>query len=467
MLTLYSDKITKNCQGKSRRELLKIGSLTLGGLSLPQLLAGQTSSYVKHKTVVMLNMQGGPSQFETFDPKMDVPSEVRSVFGEVKTNIPGVRFGGHFKRLAKMADKMAVVRSYRHGISDHAKAAMHVAAGGNPTGACMGSLFSRVAGITNTLNGMPANTLIVPAAVEKKGARKFNSVPSRIANTGKLSSVYGAFDPSSGGDLLNDMKLKVPHHRIMDQLSLSNSLDVLKRKLDSSSAVHQASSLQQQAIDVLMKGVGEAFDLTNEDPRLIERYDTSHFDVPKATVDKRKNKDAIRGHSPISLGKQMLLARRLCESGCGFITVSSPGWDMHGAHEFAITDGMPVLGPAVDKAVSAFIEDIELRGLSEKVLLVITGEFGRTPKINDKGGRDHWGNLCPLVFVGGGLKMGQVIGASDKKGAEPITNPITSSDLLGTIMHTLFDLGEVRTLANIPRDVQDVIGSGNPISELI
>ena len=140
---------------------------------------------------------------------------------------------------------------------------------------------------------------------------------------------------------------------------------------------------------------------------------------------------------------------------------------MHGAHEFAITDGMPVLGPAVDKAVSAFIEDIESRGLSEKVLLVITGEFGRTPKINAKGGRDHWGNLCPLVFVGGGLKMGQVIGESDKKGAEPITNPITSNDLLGTIMHSLFDLGHVRTLANIPRDVQDVVGSGNPISELI
>ena len=120
----------------------------------------------------------------------------------------------------------------------------------------------------------------------------------------------------------------------------------------------------------------------------------------------------------------MLLARRLCEAGCGFITVSSPGWDMHGAHEFAITDGMPVLGPAVDKAVSAFIEDIESRGLTEKVLLVITGEFGRTPKINSKGGRDHWGNLCPLVFVGGGLKMGQVIGESDKNGVTPLHHAI-------------------------------------------
>jgi hypothetical protein len=324
MLTLYSDKKTHNCQGYSRRELLKIGALGLGGLGLPQLLAQEGHGYVKDRTVVMLNMQGGPSQYETFDPKMDAPSEIRSVFGEVKTNLPGVRFGGHFKRLAKMADKMAVVRSYRHGISDHAKAAMHVAAGGNPTGACMGSLFSRVAGITNTLNGMPANTLIVPAAVEPEGARKFNSVPTRIANTGKLSSVYGAFDPSSGGDVLDDMKLQVPHERIMDQLSLTSSLDALKRKLDSSSAIHQASALQQQAVDVLMNGVGEAFNLSKENPKLIERYDTSQFDVPKAAVDRRKNKDAIRGHSPISLGKQMLLARRLCEAGCGFITVSSP-----------------------------------------------------------------------------------------------------------------------------------------------
>ena len=120
MLTLYSDKISRNCQSYSRRELLKIGTLGLGGLSLPQVLAEEAKGYVKDKTVVMLNMQGGPSQYETFDPKMDAPSEIRSVFGEVKTNIPGVRFGGHFKRLAKMADKMAVVRSYRHGISDHA-----------------------------------------------------------------------------------------------------------------------------------------------------------------------------------------------------------------------------------------------------------------------------------------------------------------------------------------------------------
>ncbi|MFL2478946.1 MAG: hypothetical protein ACJ0K4_05280 [Verrucomicrobiales bacterium] len=136
-----------------------------------------------------------------------------------------------------MADQMAVVRSYRHGISDHAKAAMHVAAGGNPTGACMGSLYSRIAGITNPHSGMPSNTLIVPAAVEPKDARRFNSVPSRIANTGKLSKVFSAFDPSAGGEVLDDMKLQVPQDRISDQLSLVSSLDTLKRQLDSSDAI--------------------------------------------------------------------------------------------------------------------------------------------------------------------------------------------------------------------------------------
>ncbi|MDP6860149.1 MAG: DUF1501 domain-containing protein, partial [Verrucomicrobiales bacterium] len=364
MLSIYSDDFTRNCEGFGRREILRIGTLGLSGLTLSNALGLERFGHVKDRSVVILNMQGGPSQFETFDPKMAAPSEIRSIFGEVKTNLPGITFGSHFKELAKMADRMAVVRSYRHGISDHAKAAMHVAAGGNPTGACMGSLYSRIAGITNPHNGMPSNTLIVPAAVEPKDARRFNSVPSRIANTGKLSKVFSAFDPSAGGEVLDDMKLQVSQDRITDQLSLVSSLDKLKRQLDSSDAIHQASSIQQQAVDVLMNGVGEAFNFSKEDPRLIERYDTSKFDVPKPAVDRRKNKDAIRGHSPISLGKQMLLARRLCEAGCRFITVSSPGWDMHGAHEFAITDGMPVLGPAVDKAVSAFIDDVHQRGLS-------------------------------------------------------------------------------------------------------
>ena len=162
----------------------------------------------------------------------------------------------------------------------------------------------------------------------------------------------------------------------------------------------------------------------------------------------------------------MLMARRLCEAGCGFVTVTSTGWDMHG-NAFGIDDGMPILGPAVDKAASAFIEDCSRKGLSEKILLVITGEFGRTPKINSRGGRDHWGNLCTLAFAGGGLKMGQVVGKSDKLVGQPAEDLVTPNMLLGTVMNTLFDPGQVRLLSSIPDDVKKAVSDSKPIPQLV
>ena len=141
---------------------------------------------------------------------------------------------------------------------------------------------------------------------------------------------------------------------------------------------------------------------------------------------------------------------------------------MHGGgKEFTMVDGIASLVPAVDKAVSAFIEDVERRGLSEKILLVITGEFGRTPKINKNGGRDHWGNLCTLAFVGGGLRMGQVIGRSDRTAGAPASEPISSSQVLATVMHTLFDLQEVRVLPGLPNEVTTAVAGGEPIRELV
>jgi len=146
--------------------------------------------------------------------------------------------------------------------------------------------------------------------------------------------------------------------------------------------------------------------------------------------------------------------------------VTSTGWDMHG-NAFGIDDGMPVLGTAVDKAVSAFIEDVHQRGLQDKILLIITGEFGRTPKINKQAGRDHWGNLCTLAFSGGGLNMGQVVGESDKTASLPAADKVTNNMLLGTVMHTLFDVGKVRLLSNLPKDVQDAVVNSHPIPQLV
>ncbi|HIA63751.1 MAG TPA: DUF1501 domain-containing protein [Planctomycetaceae bacterium] len=161
----------------------------------------------------------------------------------------------------------------------------------------------------------------------------------------------------------------------------------------------------------------------------------------------------------------MLLARRMVEAGCGFVTVTSTGWDLHG-NRFGVDDGIPCLGGAVNKAVTAFIEDLQQRGMSDDVLLVITGEFGRTPRINKKAGRDHWGGICPLLLSGGGLNMGQVIGRSDKTGGKPISEPVTTAQLTSTILHTLVDPGQVRLLPQIPQAIQDTLSRSEPIRQL-
>ena len=163
---------------------------------------------------------------------------------------------------------------------------------------------------------------------------------------------------------------------------------------------------------------------------------------------------------------KMLLARRLCEAGCGFVTVHSAGWDMHAdGNNPGMIKGMNMLGPTVDQSVSTFLSDIEERGLSDKILLVITGDFGRTPKVNKKGGRDHWARLCTLAFAGGGLKPG-VVGRSDRQNGEPASNPINPENMMGTILHSVFDVGQLRVARNIPREVMQLVDNSPPIEEL-
>ncbi len=456
-------------RGGSRRSFLQIGTSAVGGLTMASLLslkaqAAANGQAVRDKSVVVLNLQGGPSQFETFDPKMTAPQEIRSITGEVQTSLPGVTFGGSLPQLAALADKMAVVRSYRHGISSHGPAAMHVMAGGNSTGAMMGALYARVAGLTNPKTGMPENALVTPSAVGDQYKKLYHNI-GRVSQTGSLSSVYKPFDPSAGGEIIDNMRLSLKGDRLDDRRMLLNELDLLRRRFDAGSVVESANQFQQQAFDVLTRGVADAFDLSKENPQTVARYDTSKFEPTDAV--KKRNSYATQ-FSPVALGKQMLLARRLCEAGCGFVTVTCGGWDMHGGgKEFTMADGLSSLTPAVDKAASAFIEDVAQRGLSEKILLVITGEFGRTPRINKHGGRDHWGNLCTLAFAGGGLNMGQVVGRSDSTAGSPASDPISSKNVLATVMHTLFDIAEVRLLTNVPKDVEQIITAPQPIRQLV
>ncbi len=469
MLTLRPNPNGADSPLLRRRGFLQAGFCGVGGFSLAQLLrlksaVADSGRHVRTRSIILLNCQGGATQFETFDPKMSAPAEIRSITGEVSTSLPGVTFGGSLPGIAQCAHQMAVVRSYRHGISSHGPAAMHVMAGGNATGAMMGALYSRVAGLTNPETGLPRNIVVTSQCIDQEHGKLYRNT-DRVSKNGTLPPAYRPFDPSAGGEILENMTLQLAADRMQDRRGLLQSLDGLRRRVDSSGLLQASDQFQQQAFDVLARGVSDAFDLRAESPETLAAYDTSDCG-PTAGV-QRRNSYAAQ-FSPTALGHQLLLARRLCEAGCGFVTVTCPGWDMHGGgKEFRMDDGIATLTPALDRAVSALIRDIQQRGLSDEILLMITGEFGRTPRINANGGRDHWGNLCPLVFVGGGLKMGQVIGESDRIGGEPATTPISSSNVLATVMHSLFDIPEFRLVTGIPKDVERVITSGAPIPALI
>lgn len=447
----------------NRRQFLQIGTLAFGGLTLSQLLAlrqthgASGNPVVRDRAVIMLFLDGGPPQMETFDPKPDAPLGYRSMVSEIPTALPGVTFGEHFPRLAKLADRLSIVRSFSHGIHRHGSAMRYFGAGGNPTKAHMGSAYARIAGLTHPETGIPRNILVHPGIYNDK----YNVPIDRIAFTGNLSPAYLAFDPSGGSNLLGDMSLNVPEQRLADRRQLLTRLDHAKRSFESTSAASAVDEYQEQAAQLILGGMTEAFDLSQEDPKTLERYDTT-VKVPSSAP------KYMRDNNPSPLGRQLLLARRLVESGAGFITVRNHGWDFHGADGggTGVPQGMPILGPAVDKAASALIEDLDERGLSDKVLVIITGEFGRMPKIEYQGGRNHWGHVCPLVFFGGGLPRGVVVGSTDRIGEYPDSDPVSMANVYATIFHSLLDLAELRVATDVPTELLRSITESTPIPQL-
>ena len=446
-----------------RREFLRVGGLSLGGLTLPGLLSARAAGRsVTGKSVVFLFMHGGPPQTELFDPKMTAPPGIRSVTGEIKTTIPGVTFGGTMEGLARQAHRMAVVRSFTTGSGNHD---IKPIVSGSSLGANVGSLYSRVAGLNHPSTGMPTNAVIFPRAVlpdTQSGNNKFG----KFASTGPLGSAYAPFIPGAGGKLQDDMKLQLQRARLDDRRELLRRLDGAKRAFEAKA--DGVDRFRQQAFDTIVGGVSEAFDLSKEDPRTVERYDTSKL-IPVDRISRKWNNHKNYADHIRSLGKLMLLARRLCEAGCGFVTVTTQFvWDFHADKNNAtIDEGMRYVGAPFDRAVSAFIEDVHARGLDEKILLVCCGEMGRTPKVNAKGGRDHWGKLAPLMLSGGGLRMGQAIGDSSRDAGEPATRPVMIPNLVSTIMHSLVDVGELRADVALPNDVRRVVTTGEPIRELL
>jgi hypothetical protein len=405
MLKLSTSRRRGNCEGASRRDFLQVGALGMGALTLSDVLrskaqAEQAGVASNNKSVIWLWLGGGPTHVETFDPKMTAPSEYRSVTGEVQTNLPGVTLGGNFERMATVADKMAFVRSFSHTNSGHSGGTHYVMTGYDnrlaDNGAAsdrpgIGSILSRVRGTNHPETGMP--TYVRLNGIYADG-------PSF------LGTAYGPFD--SGGEARRNMALNIQKSRLDTRRSLLAGIDNVKRDIDRSKVMDGLDAFDQQAFNIILSRSQQAFDLKYEDPRVVDRYGKG-------------------------LGEQLLQARRLCEAGCGFVTLQFGGWDMHGG----IKAAMDNLGPQVDRAVAALVEDLSLRGQLDDVLLVISGEFGRTPKINGGAGRDHWAPLSTLALAGGGLKMGQVVGESAEKVDVPKTTPITPQDLLATVFQTL------------------------------
>jgi len=467
MLTILDKLPNQTCEGFGRREFLKAGALGIGGLTLPGLLQAKAAGLaagkpLRNKSVVLLFLQGGPPHIELFDPKMTAPDEYRSITGEIPTNIPGVTFGSTFPKLAKMTDKLAVVRSYQSRNGGHTY--LSVTSGGNELKAATSAVCARILGTNDVRTGMPNNVLVLPEAVQdglSLGSNFETSALPSLTDPGRLGSTYSAFNPAGGGTAKENMELRIPPERLSDRKSLLGGLDLIKRNIDADGSLEGADHFSQQAFDVITKGVGSAFDLSKEDPKTFERYDTRPlFDAREL----QRWGDMRRATN--LLGLQMLMARRLCETGCAFVTVSDCGWDYHANNNSPKgMTGIYPMGHQVDHAVSAFVQDIHDRGLSDDVLLLVTGEMGRSPKLNNNGGRDHYGDMTSLLVAGGGLNMGQVIGESDATASKPATRPYGPENLTATILHHLFDLGQLRLVDGLPAEIL-AMSNNQPIAEL-
>jgi len=377
----------------NRRDFMQVGSIGTGlaSLGLSDLQAGEDVCLLPNdKSVVWVWLSGGATQVETFDPKPDAPSEVTAVNGSIMTK-GDYLIGGDWVRLAGVGDKMTVVRSFAHGNSSHRTATHWVMTGHNNTDnsaqqPSYGSIVSSSFGANHPLSGMPTY------------------VRSNRINFDEGAWLQGNVKPyEANGEGIKNLQLKANLERFMGQRELLDGLDRLREGVDSGADAW--SSLRGQSYNMLLGKVAEAFDIKKEHPATLATYGKG-------------------------IGEQLLLSRRLVEAGTKFVTINYGGWDMHGNISKALQGRVP----PIDQALSAFINDIYNKGLNKNVLLVVTGEFGRTYKINKNAGRDHWPRLSPLMFSGGDFEMGRAIGESTSKAEEPKTDPYGPQNVAATLL---------------------------------
>ena len=439
-----------------RRGFVKAGALGMAGLSLPQVLKAESAAdpakTSKEKSVIILWQRGGPSQHETWDPKPDAPQDYRGAFGAMSTNVPGIQICDLLPKCAKVMDKFSIIRSLHHTDAGHSAGDQVMFTGyppnkGNPNENFYPSCGSIVAEQQGHLNpDLPPYVMI----------------PKRLpgVDPAYLGKKYAPFETQA--DPAVEGPFNLPNFSLGDSLSLNRldsrkgllkSFDDIRREVDVSGSMEASDGFNQQAFDILTSPKArDAFDLDAEPRKLRERY--GFMPAYKAPTPDRCGVPAW--------SQRMLLARRLVEAGVRLVTVDLRWWDTHVKGYETMRDGFL---PRWDQAYSALLQDLEDRGLSDNVMVVAWGEFGRTPKVNSTGGRDHYPNVFSASVSGGGIQGGRVIGESDSKGAEPKERPVQPQEVLATMYRHLGIDYNKHYLDHGGRPVP-VLPFGAPISEL-
>ncbi|MFO0824233.1 MAG: DUF1501 domain-containing protein [Gemmataceae bacterium] len=452
MLRVFGGSGT-DCTGITRRSFLQAGILG-GAFTLPDLLRAKAAQSptstprVENPSVILFWMSGGPGHMETWDPKPDAVDQFRGPFGAVKTTVPGIQFGELLPEHAKIADKLTILRGVNHGSGDHTKANHWMLTGFEGPAfnvpdfmvqrrPSMGSAVSKLRGANRP--GLPPYAAV---PYLRGGTDNFFHYAAYL---GRGSNPFIAdSDPNTPEFRVRNLALApdIPIDRLADRRHLLESLDIGKRTADRNAA--DLDPHRQRAFSLLTsKETATAFDISAEPEKLRDRYGRHTF------------------------GQSALLARRLVEAGVTFVTVNCVPWDHHGtANRLATKPGSELLIPPFDRALAALVRDLIDRGLYERTLVVAMGEFGRTPRMNPEGGRDHWGNVFSVLMGCGSLKMGQAIGRSTAKGEYPADRPATPQDVTATVFkHLGFNAREVHFRDGLDRPTA-LVESGEPIHEL-
>ncbi len=460
------------CPGPlSRRHFLKIGALTLGGLGgnglLPLRLRATEASHGlasgPDTSVILIWLPGGPPHMETYDMKPDAPAEYRGEFKPIRSNVPGIDLCEHLPLHARVADKFSLVRSISHGFADHGGGHKKFLTGRDPLEPVgfvndypmVGSMVAEVRkglrrGVPNYVAGMDGG---------RQGIDVFSFGSAYLGPSTHPFNVVG--DPSLPAFQVQNVSMPTERvSRTRERVGLLGGLDRMPRGLDRQGTMTSLDSLRERALTLLTTDdARQAFDLNLEPVTLRERYGLHAY------------------------GQRCLLARRLVEAGASFVTMvlenPLPGktlpdgviynWDSHAVNGHIFNDAKVRL-PLLDQAVTALVEDLFVRGLDKKVLLIVTGEFGRTPRIsyaNNRPGRDHWPQAMSVLVSGGGLKMGQVVGSTNAKGEHPKDRPLGVNDLWATMYrHLGIDADNTSFLDHRGRPMP-ILPDGAPIAELL